>query len=121
MYKKDIIRNYKGIQFEKLRRKVDPKFNDVHDEISDCFYNKKPFRNYGLLNKERFDKIHGLIFFMKDVIFHQENLKQETKDIIPENQYNNITDKDNKIIDKKSDQAVKRIAEFKKDNIELTI
>ena len=31
-------RNFDGIQFERLRRKVDQPFNDLHDELEECFY-----------------------------------------------------------------------------------
>ena len=61
MFKKT-ERNFDNIQFAELRKKVDEKFNDVHDELSECYYDKKPFRTYGILNKDTFDKLHGLIF-----------------------------------------------------------
>lgn len=115
-------RNFDGIQFEKLRRKIDPAFNLVHDELSDCYYNQKPFREYGILSKEQFDKLHGLIFLKRDVVFHQENLKQEMKDIIPEDKYNDIVDFDTKEIKgKKHLESGRRIIELKKEGIELII
>lgn len=118
---KPVQRNWKNIQFEELRRKVDPKFNQVHDELSDCYYNKKPFRNYGILDKETFDKLHGLIFLKRDVEFHQENLKQPEKDRIPEERYNDITDETRKVVGKRHTEAVKQIAKLKTEGIELSI
>ena len=35
---KRVERNYKGIEFEKIRRKVDKKFNDLHDDLSEAYY-----------------------------------------------------------------------------------
>lgn len=33
-------------------------------------------RNFdGILSKEQFDKLHGLIFFHRDIEFHEENQK----------------------------------------------
>ena len=115
------IRNFDNIQFEKFRRVIDGKFNDVHDELSDCYYNKKPFRSYGILAKEQFDKLHGLIFLMRDVKFHQENLKQAAKDRIPEAEYNDVTDERGIVIAKKSGIAVQRIAKLKLEGLELVI
>lgn len=118
---KPIKRNWDKIQFSNLRKKVDKKFNDVHDELSACYYDKKPFRSYGILSKEIFDKLHGLIFTMKEVEFHEENLKQLEKDRIPEEKYNEIKDKDNVVIDKSSVKALKDIAKLKAEGIELFI
>lgn len=68
----NINRNFDKIQDESIRRVVDPKYNDVHDELSDCYYNKKEFRNYGILDKTSFDKLHGLIFLKRDVEFNSK-------------------------------------------------
>lgn len=114
-------RNFDGVQHEQLRKKIDKKFNDVHDELSDCYYNKKPFRNYGLLTKERFDKLHGLIFLLRDVAFHNQNMSQKPKDRIDEAQYNDITDESGTLIAKKSEQAVIKIAQLKAEGIELVV
>jgi len=114
-------RNFEGIQFEKLRKVIDHKYNAVHDELSDCYYNKKPFRTYGILTKEQFDKLHGLIFLEREVDFHEENLKQPAKDKIPEAEYNDDIDRDGKVIGKKNEQAAARIAALKAEGIELGI
>lgn len=115
-------RNFDKIQFAVLRTVIDSKLNTVHDELSDCFYNRKPFRTFGILTKERFDKLHGLIFKIYDVIFHTENLKQRpTKNIIPEDQYNNIYDDVGTLIGKKSDIAQVVIDQLKTEGIELVI
>lgn len=101
-------RNFDGIQYENLRKIVDQKFNNAHDELSDCYYNQKPFRAYGILTKEQFDKLHGLIFLLRDAAFHDENLKQKIKDRIPiENYYDNT--------------VLLKIGELKAQGIELTI
>ena len=115
------IRNFDNIQFEKLRRVIDGKFNDVHDELSDCYYNKKPFRSYGILAKEQFDKLHGLIFLMRDVAFHQANLKQAAKDRIPEAEYNDVIDERGVVIAKQSDIAIQKMLELKTQGIKLVI
>ncbi len=50
-------RNFDGIQFEKIRRVVDPDFNTVHDELSAAYYGKIPFRDYGVLDKATFAEL----------------------------------------------------------------
>jgi len=114
-------RNFDKIQFEQLRKEIDGPFNDLHDELSDCYYNKKPFRSYGILTKQQFDKLHGLIFLQRDVVFHQENLKKPKKDQISEQQYNEISDEQGTVIAKKSEQAIAKIAELKAEGIELEV
>lgn len=111
-------RNFDKIQFELLRKLIDGKFNQVHDELSDCFYNGKPFRTFGILTKEQFDKFHGLIFAMRDITFHQENLKLPSKDQIPEEEYNALTlDDEGKIATKKTDLAQTMITDLQEFNL----
>ena len=103
MYTKPTTRNMSGIQHEFLRKKVDNKFNIVHDDLSDCYYNfwkegkSKEFKvglnTFNKMNtpeesKQLFDKLHGLIFHEYKVKFHEENLKQDAKDKISEDKYN---------------------------------
>jgi hypothetical protein len=113
-------RNFDGIQFEDLRRTVDGKFNTMHDELTDCYYNKKPFQGK-LLTKEEFDKFHGLIFHLYIIAFHQANLAQAKKDRIPEEKYNDITDEAGAVIAKKTDLASQEIARLKAEGFELVI
>lgn len=117
----DMKRNFEKVQFEKLRKKVDKKFNDVHDELSDCYYNGKAFRTYGILTKEQFDKLHGLIFEMRAVKFHEENLKQPAKDKIPEAKYNDETDEEGSVIGKKVDKATAKVESLKQEGFELEV
>ena len=74
-------RNYDNIQFAELRQNIEQKYNNLHDELSSCYYGKKPFRDMGILDKETFDKLHGLIFLELEVEFHDahESLSQEKK------------------------------------------
>lgn len=71
MYKSQ-ERNFEGIQFADIRKKIDAEFNDAHDELSDCFYNNKEYKDYGILDKETFDKIHALIFHNREVALADE-------------------------------------------------
>jgi len=115
------IRNFENIQFGEFRKTFDIKYNNVHDELTDCYYNKKPYKTYGILNKKTFDKLHALIFLQRDVDFHQENLKQLSKDRIPEEQYNDIKDIDGNVIGKKDQEALSKISTLKTDGIELEV
>ncbi len=114
-------RNFEGIQFEKLRKVIDHKYNTVHDELSDCYYNKKSFRTFGVLTKEQFDKLHGLIFLERDMEFHVENLKQPAAEQYPEEKYNEERDRDGQVVAKRNEKAAARIAELKAEGFELNI
>lgn len=118
-------RNWKGIQFESLRRQVDPKFNEAHDALSKAYYEGTEFiwkdKNWGVLNKETFDKLHGLIFHLRTLKFHQENEKQPKEAQIPEEKYNNIYDEKGKLVEKNFDIAVARINELRDKGIELEV
>jgi len=110
-----------NIQNYDLRKTIDPPFNQVHDELSDAYYNKKPFRNYGVLTKEQFNKLHGLIFYLRDVKFNEENLRLSKDKQIPESQYDDILDDKGKVVGKKSEEAAKKIQELNAEGFNLTI
>ena len=118
-------RNWEGIQFEALRRKVDPKFNELHDVLSKAFYEGKEFvwksHNWGILSKAQFDKLHGLVFLLRTVKFHQANMLQPVKDKIPESEYNLIRDDEDKVTGRHSAEAAKIIAKLKDEHIELEV
>ena len=110
-------RNLDGIQFAELRATVDPKFNNVHDELSECYYTGKPFRNYGVLDKNSFDKLHGLIFKMRDVEFHETNTSKTKAKRINNGVYNMLLESEDSV----SEEAVKHIAMLKAEGFELEI
>lgn len=118
------VRNWEGIQFEKLRKKIDPKFNEAHDALSKAFYEKRAFiwkgKNWGVLNRETFNKLHGLIFELRHLAFHAENKRQPARKQIPEEEYNETVDEfGNK--QKLTDRAQKKIDELKNEKLKLEI
>lgn len=130
------LRNFDNVQFAKLREQIDGQFNALHDELSDCYYNywqegkSKPFvngdKNYDVKpttkeSKMLFDQLHGLIFMHREVRFHEENLKQPAKDIIPEEKYNDILDETGQLIGKKNTETLALINQLKSEGIELSI
>lgn len=104
MFKKT-ERNFDYIQFAELRKQIDSRFNTIHDELSECYYDKKPFREYGILDKEIFDKLHGLVFMKRDVEIYEENEKQS----IPDEEIRDTFDK----------RILREIKAFERDNIIL--
>ena len=77
-------RNYDGIQFEKYRKIVDFKFNQLHDELEDCYYKywkkglSKPFQSYDVQatpkeSKILFDKLHGLIWHKYTLALNEQH------------------------------------------------
>lgn len=107
-------RNTKGIEFEEIRKVIDTAFNACHDELSFCYYNQRPFiwngRNYGQLTKETFDKLHGLIFDLREVRFNEENKKQPLEKQVWSKDYA-----------ERLAQIKNNIQELKRQNIDLSI
>ncbi len=131
-YIKDIPRNWDGIEFEELRRKVDPLFNQLHDELSDCYYNywrygkSKPFVVKGKVfdvqetpekSKELFDKLHGLIFHLHKLKLYQENEKLGNKKNME--LHKRMTERIERIISRKKIGENKYIVEVKRDKNEI--
>jgi len=118
-------RNYQNIQFGKLRKKVDPAFDKAHDVLSKAFYEQTEFiwkgKNWGVLPKELFDKLHGLIFHLRTLEFHKRNLLQPRKDQIPEKEYNFDFDGHGRVIGKRTDDAMAKIAKLRSQDIELEV
>lgn len=126
------VRNFDRVQFETYRKKVDSKFNTLHDELSDCYYNfwkhgnSKPFnagsKTYDVQetpeeSKVLFDKLHGLIFHLHEQAIEQEHLstpkgKQDSKF---ESRVMQFEGRDQKV-----QERVQRILDFKNQGIEIT-
>lgn len=128
------VRNFNGVQFSELRQTLDQKFNDVHDRLTKAYYDGEVFTQNDLtvdfgkmkktdptVAKETFDKLHGLIFLIRDVAFHEANKARDVKSKIPAEQYNFIYDNDGVVIGRKSDVASAEIEKLKNSGIELVI
>lgn len=110
-----------AIQFEKLRNVVDGKFNAIHDELTECFYKGTPFRAFGILDKSKFDKLHGLIFHLRDIAFHKTNQALPLAQRVPASKYNENKDAQGNVIGTKSDETITLIQKLKVEGLELTI
>ncbi len=126
------MRNYDGIQFSEFRQTFDDKFNQMHDELTDTYYQywrqgkSKSFHGYDVLptleeNKAQFDKLHGLIFLLYDFEFHETNSKLPLAKRIPEEIYNYKYDKDGNLVDSKSNEAQAKIEILKSEGYELVV
>ena len=125
-------RNFENVQFGELRKKIDVKFNQIADELSIAYYcywiygQSKPFQKYDVLmtldeNKAQFNELHGLIWDIYTVQFHEENLKQVLAKRIPEEKYNFKYDEQESFVGRKSDDALQKIQDFKDKGIEIQI
>lgn len=118
-------RNFESIEFSELRKVVDPQFNACHDELSDCFYNKREFiwrgKSYGILEKNQFDKIHGLIFLQRTLAFHAANQKQGQEKRIPEEKYNHNKNAEGQNCKRPTEAAAEEIQKLKQEKIEIQI
>ena len=83
-------RNYKGVVFETYRKNVDAKFNTLHDELEDCYYQNwkagksKAFQGYDVqptkeASKELFENLHGLIWHEHTLAMKAEHDKAAVK------------------------------------------
>jgi hypothetical protein len=121
-----VTRNYDRIQFERYRRKIDPKFNALHDELENCYYEfwkqgrSKPFQGYDVqplreASKELFDQLHGLIFQEHLLALNQEHLISVEKEPKFEKYMKyDLRDKEGKII-----KQVDRIAQAQQTKTQL--
>lgn len=80
-------RNMERIQYESIRKKVDQKFNEAHDLLTEIYYQEWKIGNYTndfhgykpLPNatpeeaKQLFDKLHGLIFHLHTLALDAQN------------------------------------------------
>lgn len=113
-------RNREGIQFANLRARIDEKFDNIHDELSASYYDGTPFRSFGILTKEKFDKLHGLIFHIRDRVFHITNILQLPKNRTPIENYNNIYAEDGiTIIGTRSEKATIQIKALRTEGFQL--
>ncbi len=94
-----LTRNYTAIQFEALRRVIDPAFHDFKDELEEAVYGNrrddgstdkstgwladvsKPFRGMDKQATEKdsralFDEIHGHLYTLYTLVLHDENVAQ---------------------------------------------
>ena len=115
-------RNYDSIQFEELRKQIDYTYSKAHDALSAAYYEEYEFvwngKNYGILDKETFDKLQTMLWARYEVLFHQENVK---RGIYSESDYNDILDKNGNIVGKKTDKALKRIQELQNQGIDINL
>ena len=81
------VRNTAGIQFDRVRQALDSKFDTAHDALSAAYYDywrkgiSHPWKGFDVQaspeeSKILFDKLHGLLFFIYTVRFHQANMLQ---------------------------------------------
>lgn len=129
-----------GVEFSKARQVVDTQINDLHDQLSDCYYNNwrqgnsKPFivgaRSWDVLptqaeSKEQFDKLHGLIFMHHEKKLFEFNDAQPLKD--QDARLKSLAD-DEQVIERTGEKVAPRrttveqqIASMKAEGIELDI
>jgi hypothetical protein len=124
-------RNYKNVQHEQLRRKVDPKWTVLHDELSDCYYNywkkgeSKPFQGYDVQStpeesKSLFDKLHGLIEDkrMIDLDGEYRKLSEEEKTEKMKKYFDACVDDEK--TEKKIDRVKGRVSQLNQEGINIT-
>ena len=128
------IRNYEKIQFAELRQTVESRYNELADELSDCYYNcwkhglAKPFYGYNVQatledSKLLFDKLHGLIFHKLEVALCVEAEKPSNQDKPYQEKFRKhieIRDTLGNIIDTKKDRSLRHIDQLRQEGIELT-
>lgn len=131
---KTTARNMSGIQHQTVREKVDDKFNEVHDRLSAAYYEGGIFVqgentwDFGKLKSEdpedaktTFDKLHGLIFYHREVEFNRANLALPKKQRIAADKYDTIFDDAGSKTGSKADLAQSSIEALENEGIKLVI
>ncbi|RLG73164.1 MAG: hypothetical protein DRO23_09415 [Thermoprotei archaeon] len=117
-------RNTDSIKFEKIRKNIDKKYEDLHDELSDAYYNywregaSKEWQGHDVQptleeSKVLFDKLHGLIFLVRDIEFDEENSKLEDDD--------SGKKKIDSMYEERLDSVKNNIKKLKDEGIEITL
>lgn len=129
------VRNFDGVQFERLRKRpeLDAKFNEVCDRLSAAYYDGGTFRqgklwiNFGELKKldpEQakliFDKLHGLVWHHYDVALVAAN---RALGEYPEEEVNCPVEvaQDGTVLKRREDLAKEMAAKWKAGYFELVI
>lgn len=156
-------RNFDKVQHEHLRKKIDAKFNRVHDKLETAYYqfwkkglskkfvakrgsDRKPIlvfdirpNNPDLMGKavwnkttqewdtsgvplspkELFDKLHGMLWHIYQVRFHERNQLEPAKDRVPENKYNELFDNQGNKIGDKHTQSQGFVNQLKTEGLDL--
>lgn len=109
-------RNYIGIQFENIRKTLDAKFNNAHDELSKAYYDywseglSYPWKSFDKqatpeASKALFDKLHELIFHRCLIAFHDVNMALPKPKQYSQDEYRYIKDDKGVIIGDKVTEA----------------
>lgn len=129
-----VTRNRQNIRHAEIRDRIDPSFEEIHDNLSDCYYNywkygqDKEFKVGSTVynrqptlqeTKLLFDKLHALLWHIYDVKFDIENKKQPKAQQIASDEYDIEEINVDGTKQSKKDKALKAINELKKEGIEL--
>lgn len=126
VYKTNPAPNLEGVKFQKIREKADHRYSQAHDALSIAYYEGIPFvwngEDYGMLDQQTFSKLQAIIWAQYLVLFHEENMKLPEDDRYNESEYNIEYNDDGTVDSIVSEEAKKRIKEYKKnENLEITI
>jgi hypothetical protein len=113
-----VTRNTKGIEFESIRKTLDGRFNDLHDELSAAYYDywrkglSKSFRNFNVQttieeSEALFNELHGLLFDLRLIAFHDANMALPIARRVPETEYRYIHERDSIVVDKIAEAQAK--------------
>lgn len=85
------IRNYENVEHEKLRKLIAPKYDLLHDDLSEAYYDywkqgkPKDFQGYDVKSKHKdnlnqYNKLHSLIHAKFEKEMYDENEAAAAKD-----------------------------------------
>ena len=130
-----VERNRDGIQHAELRRDLDPRYEALHDQLSDAYYNhwrwdeSCPWQGYDVQTtpaetKVLFDRLHASIFLHRDLAFHAANVQQPVEKQIPLDEYSpavEFTEGEKTRTLRKHERAAELIAEMERNGIRITV
>lgn len=84
--------NENGVRYEKIRKSLDKRYQEIHDTLSKAYYEKTPFVwqgvDYGVLSKDQFDDYQAMIWAQYEIHFDEENKALPVDEQIPDAEYN---------------------------------
>ena len=114
-------RNLDGVQHEHIRKMAwHQKWCAIDDELSDAYYNRKPFRTFGLLSNAQFEKLQAVMSHLYNYAFHLANKTLAVAAQVPEDEYRYLLDAQGQAILDKFEDAETKLAGLKTEGFEIS-
>lgn len=120
-------RNYDDIKFQKIREKIDPLYNKIHDEVSIAYYDywRKDISHPVVIGGKTYDKqatveescrlmneLCNLAWEKRQLLFHEVNMALPAEEQYPEDGYRYTRDANGNIARDIVQAAIDRVRKY---------